>query len=255
MIRTKYHLASAAILVVALFLFGGGLMLSRSGLGLPAAEARAFQAEGLPRTITVVGEGQASGTPDIAQVNIGIQISDPDVQVATQTAAAEMDALLAALKAAGVADEDIRTSYFNVFVDRSFGPQEPGSDVVYQVSNNVQVIIRDLEGLTHILGSAIEAGADNVSGVSVSLSDPSGLKSEARQKAVEDARAKAEELAQLNGLMAGEVINLTEVIDGGVFPRSEFAMAAVGLGGGVGPISPGDVEVSTRLQITYEIVR
>ena len=255
MIRTKYHILIAATLGVALFSVGGVLALGRSGPGLPADEARALQAETLPGTISEIGEGQASGEPDIAQVNIGIQVSDPDVEAATQTAAAEMEAILTALQAAGVAEDDIKTSYFNVFADRPFGPQGPDSEVIYQVSNNVQVTIRDLEQVSNILGAAIEAGANNISGVTFGLSDPSALNSEARQKAVENARAKAEELAQLNGLVAGDVIRISEVIDGAVFPRTEFATAAVGLGGGVGPITPGDVEVNVRLQISYEIVR
>ena len=82
------------------------------------------------------------------------------------------------------------------------------------------------------------------------------MRSEARQAAVENARAKAEELAELNGLLAGDVISVSEIVDGGVFPRAEMASAAVGLGGGgVGPISPGDVDVNVRLQIIYEIVQ
>jgi hypothetical protein len=249
---TKYQLFIVAALCLALFLAGSAFILGFSG-PLPVAEASAaLQAEGVSsRTITVVGEGRATGAPDTAQLNIGVQVSDPDVKAATQKAADDMESLLAALKAQGIADDDIQTSYYNIFVDRPFGPQGPSSDVLYQVSNSVQVTIRNLDGVSTILGAAIEAGANNVNSINFNISDPSALRAEARQKAVTDALATAEELAKLNGLSVGEVVSISEVIDGGVFPM-EVASAAMGLGG-AGPISPGDVEVNIQLQITYAL--
>lgn len=251
---TRYQPFIVAAISAALFLSGSVFIF---GL-LPVAEASAAllhlpasSENALPRTVTVIGEGRASGAPDIAQLNIGVQVSDADVKAATQQAAGDMEALLAALKAAGIADEDIQTSYYNVFVDRPFGPDGPSSDVLYQVSNSVQVTIRDLDRVSMILGVAIEAGANNVQGVNFNISDPSMLRSEARQQAVADALATAEELAQLNGLSVGEVISVSEVIDSGVFPIRDVASAVMSLD--AGPISPGDVEVNVQLQITYAL--
>ena len=106
-----------------------------------------------------------------------------------------------------------------------------------------------------MLEAAIEAGANNISSVSFSLSDPSALRTEARQEAVEDARATAEELAELNGVAIGRVVSVSEVISGGAYYVSEVASAAEGLGGGGGPISPGEVSVNVQLQIAYEILQ
>jgi uncharacterized protein YggE len=105
--------------------------------------------------------------------------------------------------------------------------------------------------VTTVLGAAIEAGANNVNSVNFNLSDPEQLLSEARSLAVENAHTKAEELAALNGVEIGEVVSVSEVI-GGVTPVfNEFS--AAGIGGGGGPLLPGDVEVSVRLQVTYAI--
>jgi len=252
--KIKYHLGIAAAVGAALFLLGGGLLL-----GLPrfsADEAQAFQADSSQqRTITVVGEGQISAAPDMAQISIGVQVSDPDVQVATSKATADMESLLAALKGEGIAEKDIQTSYFNLYVDRPYGPQGPSGEAQYQVSNNVQVTIRDLSKLSQVMKAAIEAGANNISGPTFNLSDPSSLRTEARQKAVDDALATATELAELNGVAVGQVVSISEVINSGAYYVSEVASTAYGLGGGGDVISPGEVNVNVQLQITYEILR
>ena len=254
--QTKRQFFIITVLGAILFLLLGSLALGLVQFNLPIAEASELQAEELPRTITVVGEGQVSASSDIAIAYIGVQVSDPVAKVATEKAAQDMKAVLTALKGEGIAEKDIQTSYYNVYVDRPYGPQGPGSEALYQVSNNVQVTIRDLDKLTNILGAAIEAGANNINSVEFRLSDTSKLQSEARAKAVENAKATAEELASLNGLAVGEVISVSEVVESGAYYVSEQAYAATGLGGGgAGPLSPGDVSVSAQLQITYAILR
>ncbi|MFC1976150.1 SIMPL domain-containing protein [Chloroflexota bacterium] len=245
------------VLGAALLLLLGSFALGLIQFDLPMAKASELQAEGdLPRTITVVGEGEVSAPPDIAQVHIGVQVSDLDPKVTTEKAAQDMNALLAALKGKGIAEKDIQTSYYTVYVDRPYSPQGPTDEAMIQVSNNVQVTIRDLDKVTDILSVAIEAGANNINSVDFRLADTSKLQSEARAKAVENAQAKAQELAELNGIAVGEVVSVSEVIDNGAYFISKQSYAAAGLGGGgAGPISPGDVSVTSQLQITYAILR
>ncbi|GAB4437083.1 MAG: SIMPL domain-containing protein [Anaerolineae bacterium] len=226
--------------------------------GIATVEADVLQQnETVPRTITVVGEGKASAPADVAVVYIGVQVSDPDVKVATDNASQQMEAVLTALEAAGIAANDIQTSYYNVYVDRPYGPEGPSSEAVYQVSNTMQVTVRDLENITEILGAAIEAGANSINSIEFRLSDPDALRSEARANAVANAEARAAEIAELNGLAVGEVLQVSEVVDSGAYFVSEQSYAAaVGMGGGgAGPISPGQVDVSAQLQIVYAIVR
>ena len=227
-------------------------------LDAPAAAASNLQQSGdMQRTITVVGQGEVSAPPDVAVVNMGVQVSNADIQEATSQAAVQMESLLTALKGEGIADKDIQTSYYNVYVDRPYGPEGPGTDAFYQVSNTVQVTIRDLAAVTDILGVAIEAGANSINSVEFRLSDPAALRSEARAKAVENAEASAAELAELNGVAVGPVVSISEVIDSGAYYVNEqsYAAAEGKGGGGAGPISPGEVTVSMQLQITYAILQ
>ncbi len=252
----KHQLVLTAVISAAIILVVGAV----SGLYLlaPVAQAKtqavpAAQAEAaLARTITVVGEGKVSTPPDMAQINMGIEVVGPDIMEASSQAETAMNALLTALKGEGVADKDIQTSYYNVWVERPYSPDgSPSGEAIYHVSNSVNVTVRDLANVANILGKAIEAGANNINSINFSVADPTPLKSQARQQAVANAEAKAAELAGLNGVAVGEVVSISEVV-GNVAPY-EYA-AAIGLGGGgAGPISPGEVEVTTQLQITYAI--
>jgi hypothetical protein len=235
------------------------LLVGGTALGLfwvnPApAAAQTSTAAGISRTITVVGEGKVKAKPDLAQANIGVEIIGPEVKQASSDAEATMNQVLDALKAQGVAENDIQTSYYNIWVERPYSPEgTPSTDVIYHVSNNVQVTIRDLSKVTTTLGAAIEAGANTINTVTFNVSDPTDLRSDARQKAVENARATAEELATLNGVSLGDVSSVSEVISGGAYYVSEVASAAQGVGGGGGPLVPGEVEVTMQLQVSYAI--
>ncbi len=125
----------------------------------PAALAQeSVDSPALPRTITVVGEGKTSIKPDIARVNIGVEVMKESVQEASAENKATVEAVLEALKAAGVEERDIQTSGYSVYVER-YGMEGPlaENELRYRVSNNVNVKIRDLEDVSSLLDAAIEA--------------------------------------------------------------------------------------------------
>jgi uncharacterized protein YggE len=244
-------LAVAGVVVLALVMT---VFLAQAGLRPAVAQAQETMMP--PRTITVVGEGSVKIRPDVAHANIGVEVVQPTVREASTQAQVVMEAVLTALQEQGVAEVDIQTSGFSIWADRSFGPDGASEEVVrYRVSNNVFVTIRDLDTVGAVLDAAIEAGANNIYGVSFSLADTSAAESDARSQAVDDALAKAQELAALNEAEVGEVISISEVIaGGGGFYAGLRGVAAEGLGGGGGgPIAPGELEVSLQLQIVYAL--
>lgn len=211
----------------------------------------------LPRTITVVGEGKVTIKPDVARTQIGVEVVKPTVQEASSEAQNVMQAVLDALKAAGVAGKDIQTSGYNIWVERR--PPAEGKtqdEVLYHVTNQVQVVIRNLDSVGEVLDATIDAGANNIFGVTFGLDDTTKVKSEARAKAIADGRAKAEELATLNGVKLGQIAQVSEVIgsSGGYFPGfSENMAVARSAGGGAGPISPGELDMTMVLQLVYTL--
>jgi len=210
------------------------------------------------QTITVVGHGSVRLEPDVARVSAGLETMGETFSEAVEANGAKMASILAALEGAGIAQEDIQTTNYSVQLDRSPEPMprtggtgsgEPQPR--YRVSNMVNVTIRDLDKVSETLDAVIEAGANNIWGVSFSLEDSTDAQAGARAKAVEDAQARAESLAELGGVELGPVMSMSEIIGGGAVPMP--VMAAERAMGGAGPISPGEVEVSYQLQVSYFI--
>jgi hypothetical protein len=212
----------------------------------------------LPRTVTVVGEGTVRIKPDIARAAIGVETLGRSVKVATAESAKTMAAIIAALKSMGVSEKDIQTSGFSVWADRPRSPEGAlTGEATYYVSNMVNVTIRDLDKVGELLDAAIEAGANSIHGVSFAIDQPKALQSEARQAAASDALAKAKELATLHNAEVGAVVSVSEIVgSGGGYYDSNFAameMMSRSALGGAGAISQGELELSLRLQVVYEL--
>ena len=208
------------------------------------------------RSITVVGAGKASGAPDVAHVNIGVETQAETVQQAVADNKAKMTKLLDALKALDIADKDIQTSNYGVFTERTPIPSSESKGTVgpiaYHVNNQVSVTVRDVSKLGDVLDKTVAAGANNIYGVSFSVADTSKLEADARAKAIADAKTRAESLAKLTGVTLGDVVSVSEVI-GGAGPVFDRAATAMGLGGGGAPIQPGELEVNMSVQVTFSI--
>ena len=244
------------VLVVVAMLSIGGLAIALASAPRstqPVVEAAASTTG--ERSITVVGIGKVSGKPDVARVTVGIETQAPSLQKAVDDNKAKMNGLLETLKKLGLADKDIRTSNYSVYTER-VSPPAPGAEIsadqmIYHVTNQVDVTVRDVNQLGDVLDKAVAAGANNIYGVNFSVEDTAKLEADARAKAVADAKSRAESLAQLNGLQLGEVLTVSEVV-GSAAPL--YREAALGLGGGGGtPVQPGELEMSVSLQITYAI--
>jgi hypothetical protein len=218
----------------------------------PVAEAAAATTS--ERSITVVGIGKVTGKPDIARVTVGIETQAPSLQTAVDDNKAKMNGLLDTLKKLGLADKDIRTSNYSVYTERvappAAGVEVSANQMIYHVTNQVDVTVRDVNQIGEVLDKAVAAGANNIYGVNFSVEDTAKLEADARTKAVANARARAGELARLNGLQLGEVLTVSEII-GGAIPL--YREAAMGLGGGGTPVQPGELEMSLSIQITYAV--
>lgn len=257
------HLKSVAILMVVL---AGALILS---VMIPAAAQGDTSGTGYPaNTITVTGNGSASGSPDIANLQIGVEIFDSDLSAAFSQANERIDTIINAVVEAGVAREDIRTMGLNVFVDRSMGPMGPATSSAagepgqppetppqnYVVSNQLRVTVRDISNAADVINVAVENGANNIYGLEFNIDDRTELEGEARVDAMADARARAEHLAEIAGVELGEVLMINEGFSGvpGPFP---MAMSGIGGGGDGATVEPGQLSVSMSVTVTYAIAR
>ena len=224
-------------------------------LGSAGSPVSAQEPDDARRTIQVTGTGTASGSPDIAVIQLGVQLFETDLGAAVTNANETMDAVIAALQAQGIAPEDIRTSNFSIYQESGM-PQPLGAEGAaenrYVVNNVVEVRVRDLTQISAVIQAALDAGANNVYGLSFGLDDSAALESEARTLAVDDARARAEALAGAFGLAVGEPITIREGAQGQFSPYPfETAMAA---GGGGPVISEGQLSVTMQVTVVFELV-
>lgn len=205
--------------------------------------------------ITVIGQGEAFGQPDKAEIQVGVETFAPTVSQATADNELTIQSIMDALTAQGIEEKDVQTTNYNLWAEQIYGDQGPEGIAGYRVNNQVNVTIRDIDMVGEVLAAVTEAGANNIFGVFFSVSDPAALEAEARAAAVADARERALSLADLGGVGLGDIQIISEVIGQGTpFPR--------GMGGGgfdmaetaMAPsISPGQLSYNVQVQVTFGI--
>ena len=232
----------------------GGVFLNGCGVSNEGSTT------GLDRTITVVGTGEATAAPDQALFRAGVEVTADTVREATRRNGEIMQAIVAALTGMGVAEKDIQTSNFSINLERGYErfPQPEGAteeeSIRYRASNMVQVTVRDIGKVSDLLDATIEAGANNIWGVEFTIDETEALESNARTEAMQDARARADELAVLAGVKMGQVVSVSESVAGYPVPLAGVTVErAVGMGGGGPSISPGEATIRMQVQVTYEI--
>ena len=207
--------------------------------------------------IWVNGEGKVLAAPDLAEINLGIEVEADTVNEAQTQAAESMDAVMSTLEEAGIEEKDIQTSRFSIYPVRKW--DDDGNEYIlvgYRVTNTVNVKIRDLDKVGDIIDSVAGSGGDftQIGGIEFSVEDPTPYKDEAREKAFAQAKDKAEQLATLSGLTLGEVTYVTETSYYASTVRmsvNEFGAPAPGEAST--PISPGEQEISVSIQVAFDI--
>lgn len=245
-------LAGALVLVA---LVGTTAMVTNSSMvRAQTAEARqqAQRGEGaMVRQVTVVGEGKVYAAPDTAQIQIGVETEEKTAQEALEENNLQATEIISKLKELEIAEKDIQTSNFSIHPTYD----EKGRKVRgYRVSNTVSVKIRNLSSTGELLDEVVQVGANSIYGISFSVEDPSELMDEAREKAMDDASARARQLARSGDASLGQVLVITENIGSSPepMPRMARAEAMDGMGGAV-PIESGEQTFSTRIQVTFEL--
>jgi uncharacterized protein YggE len=243
----KGSLALAAMVIISIMLAGCSGSSSTQGTGA------AFIPLG---TISVSGFGEATGKPDIVLVQLGVSVVADQVDKAMEDSNQVMQDLTQALQDAGIAEEDIQTTNFNVWPEDKYDPMTGQStgERVFHVDNTLQVKVRNIDQAPDIIEIAVEKGANNIYGLTYDIDDKSPLEAEARSKALADAKVRAEQLAAEIGVTLSDppVLVSEGTSSGTVYPVAYER--AVGMGGGP-PISTGQLTVSLQVNVTYDIKR
>jgi len=207
------------------------------------------------QTVNVNGHGEVNVAPDSASISLGVDVTQPTLTEAQAQATAQATAVIATLKAAGIADKDIQTTSYTVYVLTDTSRHgDPNKITGYEITNQLEVTVRDTAMLGQLLDDAVKAGANDVSGVSFYVDDQTAAASEARRLAVEDARTKAEVLAAAAGLTLGPVITMTEGTQTPVIPMYAVPAPAMAKADAAAvPVEAGSSTVAVDVSIAFEL--
>jgi uncharacterized protein len=202
-----------------------------------------------PAAISVTGEASVSVPPDLAQVDGGVTSDGKTAREASDANNAAMGKVLLALKGAGIDEKDYQTSRLSL--QPQYAPNRSGSSPVvgYRASNRVTIRVRDITKVANVIDVLVGAGANEVGGINFMVSQASKLLDDAREKAVAEARRKADIYAKAAGVTLGEPLSISE--EGSSVPVYRGKMAAPMAAGA--QVAQGEETLSVTVSVTWAI--
>lgn len=234
--------------LASILLLAAGAAAAAEGVPRPPAPAGPPCPQ--PRTIRVGGEGRASAPPDVATITVGVEAVGKDLARTRADADSRMRQILATVKAAGVAPQDVQTVRYDVEIERPWKDGRPGPITGYHVSNLARLKVRDVAKLGDVLDRIGAAGSNAIQGLSFDKEDAGPEKARALAAAFEDARAKAQALAKAAGVSLGPIQSITESIQGPPRPVMMGMLAERSAGA---PVERGEIEVRATVELVLAI--
>jgi uncharacterized protein YggE len=204
-------------------------------------------------TNSVSGTGKVVISPDIADVRLGVSVTKPTVAEARSSAASIMTAVIDAIRKAGVADADLKTSVLSLSPAYDY-PAGGGTPRLkgYTISNAVVATIRSLETAGAVIDGAMAAGATTMDGITFRVADPARAEEQARQAAMAQAKSKAQTLATAAGVAIEGVATISESSSGSPYPIAYSPAAGVAKDAAT-PVQAGTNEVTVTVTVVYLI--
>ncbi|HYO49788.1 MAG TPA: SIMPL domain-containing protein [Chloroflexia bacterium] len=204
--------------------------------------------------ISVRGTGIVSAKPDMLRHQLVVQEQDDTLDKEQTDAATNIYGIMNQLKAAGVDEKDISTAQYNVEPVMNYNENQPPTVTGYRVTNILNIKLRDLSKAGKLIDDLVKSGANSIYGLSFGFSDPTALMKQAREQAVNDAKARASELATLGGVTLGAPIAIDEGFANvpvpvmNAMPEQAQRDAALNTA-----IVPGQQEVRVEVSVVYGI--
>lgn len=209
-------------------------------------------ATGVLNTVTATGEGKALAAPDQAEMSFGVTTQGTDSKKVLDDASKKAEAIIAALKKAGIDDKDLQTSGVNLYPQQEYREGAAPRITDYQASVQVRATIKKIDETGDVITAAANAGATDIGGPTFTLSDQSTSRAEAIDTAVEDARARADVMAKAAGKSVGDVVSISE--SGVSAPPIYYGdtRAAADAKASV-PIETGTLDVTANVTVVFEL--
>ena len=229
-------------------------MKHRTALAAAALAAALLTAPALaqvipPAAISVTGEATVSVPPDLAEIEGGVTSEAKTAREASEANNAAMGKVLQALKGAGIEEKDVQTARLSLQPQSAPNRSGPSAIAGYRASNRVTVRVRDVTKVANVIDTLVGAGANEIGGINFVVSQASKLLDEARERAVADARRKAEIYAKAAGVTLGAPLGISE--EGNSAPVPYRRMAA-GMAVSA-PVAQGEETLAVTVSVSWAI--
>jgi len=234
------------MLVVGLVVAVAAAAFALTGCGTAASSTGAA-----PDTVTALGTGMGTASPDTAQISLGVTAISKSRVGAQDAASKAAAAIIAAVKAAGIDAKDIQTG--QISLNEQYG--STGAKITgYQASQSIDVKTKSLDKVSAAITAATNAGATNISGPSFTLSDANAARIDAIAKAMADAKSRAQAMAKAAGRTLGRVVSVTEGGATQPVPYYDSAMASGASKSSVPvPVETGQVDTQAQLTVVFAL--
>jgi uncharacterized protein YggE len=228
----------------------GALVVALATLAVrpgPAVGAPSIDGEPAPRSITVSATGSVTLVPDVARVSVGVTVTKLTVKEARDAANKSMNAIIASLKALGIDEKDMKTT--SIELSPQYNDSRTPKVVGYRMSEQLQVIVRDLNKAGDVVDTATANGATDVNGLWFEVGDPGRATDQARAAAIAQARTSAQVMASAAGVSLGAVLSISESSTS--YPGPYYGGAMQDTAGT--PVQPGTQDVQATITVVFEI--
>ncbi len=231
-------------------------VLAMTALAATAAHAAEVQIQAQGPVVELTVNEIVHSAPDVAQIGAGVTTRAPTAQEAVRQNAQAMEQVIAKLRDLGIASRDIQTSNFNLNPQYDFDRNGGSRTFVgYDVNNQVQVKLRDLERAGEVLDALVSAGANNIYGPNFMLEADEAAKREARTRAYQSGQAMAQEYARMAGFSGVRLLEISETFQSYGGPQPVMMRADVQEAGASTKIEPGEVGTGVTVTVKYEMTR
>lgn len=230
-----------------------GIVLAVALLALVGCQTKVVTSpSGVLNTATAQGEGKAVAAPDQAEMYFGATVTGTDAKKTLDAATKASNAVIDALKKAGIAEEDLQTTGVNLYPQQDYREGKAPTITGYQASIQVRATIKDIAKVGDIINAASDAGATDIGGPNFTLSEDSEARDEAIKKAVDDARKRAKVMAEAAGKTLGDVISVSETgVSVPIIYGDRSVKAAEDAE--TAQIEPGTLDITANVTVVFEL--
>lgn len=239
-----YKLVIVTIVLVAVFYLGNLIYKFQT---LP---------QNYPQEIVISGQGKVYAKPDVALISLGLKTEGQEIQKITIENTTVMNKIIKEVKGLGVEEKDIQTTLYNITPQYNWTEREGNVFTGYAIEQNIQVKIRNFEKIGDILSVGANNKANNVGGLQFSVDNTDAVQAEARQKAIDEAKTKAQTLASQAGLKIAKLLNISEGYAATPQPLYEKAMGGANMASVDSvraDVQPGQLEFNSTITLTYRL--